>query len=467
MHTSPVMTDPRWWHSLQTRLLVPLAATAVLAALLTAMLSMYFGGLWANREVAERVDYIRKNLEESTFPLTGNVIKSLKDFTGADVAVFDEQELVESTLVGIELVDLPEDVFAEQQDGLVVAEVRYLTYPVQRNLTSGQRAENVLLLFEESRLSANARRAAVFPLITGLVTLVLMSLTVVVLWRGVTARLGRVSNQVAKIADGSLSTRVDDESLDEVGRVARSIDAMATQLESLWSQVNRQQSEKLLYQVASGMAHQLRNTLTGAKMAIELHKQQFEGESEEVDVSLGQLEVAEDYLRRLLLVGQGQQGVDEPASVTSCVETVRLACQSIAKHRNIELAFMPTTLEDNEFVKDGRSFTEAISNLVINAIEEATEVRVLVNKRLDGAETVDVEVLDNGPGIRAEVKERLFDPFVSSKPEGMGLGLPVVKQAAEQLGGRIEWVREDGWTKFRLSCPLAAVESRPNANEAS
>jgi nitrogen-specific signal transduction histidine kinase len=54
------------------------------------------------------------------------------------------------------------------------------------------------------------------------------------------------------------------------------------------------------------------------------------------------------------------------------------------------------------------------------------------------------------------VAERLFEPFVTGKPEGVGLGLAVARQVAEAHGGRITWGREGGHTCFRIELPLAA-----------
>ena len=60
-----------------------------------------------------------------------------------------------------------------------------------------------------------------------------------------------------------------------------------------------------------------------------------------------------------------------------------------------------------------------------------------------------IEVIDTGPGPPPEIAIKLFEPFVTGKPEGIGLGLAVAKQAADAHGGRIEWERRDGRTVFR------------------
>jgi len=65
-----------------------------------------------------------------------------------------------------------------------------------------------------------------------------------------------------------------------------------------------------------------------------------------------------------------------------------------------------------------------------------------------------IEVSDSGPGPPAEIAAKLFEPFVTGKPEGIGLGLAIAKQAAEAHGGRLSWERREGKTVFRIELPL-------------
>ncbi|MDE3177477.1 MAG: MASE1 domain-containing protein [Pseudomonadota bacterium] len=100
---------------------------------------------------------------------------------------------------------------------------------------------------------------------------------------------------------------------------------------------------------------------------------------------------------------------------------------------------------------------QALANLVLNAIEAAPArtgvVAIALARR--GAMAV-LSVQDNGRGVATEIAERLFEPFETTKPRGMGLGLPLAKEIAAQHGGRLNWrpVAPQG-ARFELELPLA------------
>jgi signal transduction histidine kinase len=94
-------------------------------------------------------------------------------------------------------------------------------------------------------------------------------------------------------------------------------------------------------------------------------------------------------------------------------------------------------------------------NITLNAIEAAGQggcVRLDAFAR-DGL--VSIEVVDSGPGPPAELGERIFEPFVTSKREGIGLGLALAHQVAVDHGGRMSWDRATGATRFTITLPAA------------
>ncbi|HMO76095.1 MAG TPA: ATP-binding protein [Sphingopyxis sp.] len=74
---------------------------------------------------------------------------------------------------------------------------------------------------------------------------------------------------------------------------------------------------------------------------------------------------------------------------------------------------------------------------------------------------IEVSVSDNGPGVPAEIRGDVFDPFVTTKREGRGLGLALVAKLARDMGGTVQHLRDDGWTRFRVHLPAAKKGRRP------
>jgi two-component system nitrogen regulation sensor histidine kinase GlnL len=81
---------------------------------------------------------------------------------------------------------------------------------------------------------------------------------------------------------------------------------------------------------------------------------------------------------------------------------------------------------------------------------------------------IEVRVSDNGPGIDPAMRDHVFEPFVTTKKSGQGLGLALVRKLIRDMNGRITHDRDDagGWTHFRIHLPLAS-EGRAKRGKAA
>jgi signal transduction histidine kinase len=125
-----------------------------------------------------------------------------------------------------------------------------------------------------------------------------------------------------------------------------------------------------------------------------------------------------------------------------------------ARRREIDYALRgaehaPTILTDGDRV------FQVITNLLKNAFRWTPDGGT-IDVTLGAANgTVRVDVTDTGPGISPEDAQRIFSPFVSSDTQGTGLGLPIAKELAGALGGRVELeAAQGGGSRFRLVLPM-------------
>jgi len=439
-------------------MLLPLLGAALLSATLVAIVSWSLGRRWALRDVHDRFGAIETTLHRSRFPLTSSVLDSLAGLTDTDLIALGRNGVVISQTLSLsagQVNALRDHLAAPEFPSMRLMTVdgkSYLKFACARTGIDSppDRVEKVLVLFEQRRIDEASRRAAMLPLITGLSTIAIVSLVMFTIAGTLVRRLIKLKESVQRVAAGDFETTVSDQSRDEVGQLGNAVDQMSRQLSRLWKQVHRDQSEKLLHQIAGGMAHQLRNTLAGSRMAIELHQRGCSSEDKEsVQVAIREMEVAESYVRRLLMVGSGESSEVRPENLIRCLQDVRSSHAAVAGHLNVESTWDWTAVSSDVFVADGSAFSAALSNLVLNAMQAAEHVNVVVRS---DHEVCHVRISDDGPGIDPAIAAEIFDPLVTSKPEGMGLGLPLVRRAARKLGGDVDWLRQDGYTVFRLHC---------------
>jgi len=419
----------------------------MLAALLVAAASYFLGSRWANNQLRDRFTGIQTTIADSNFPLNARVLDLLAELTRTQLIVRDEQGNIRYSTVKI---------------GSEHGQYRPLSFPTVGGATRPDGISEVTVLFDEANIEATRRRASALALATGLSTIFALSSITLLLTSRLVGRISKLQRRVERVADGDFTSTVSDHMGDEVGQLGQAVDSMARQLDSLWKRIHRQHSEELLHKIAGGMAHQLRNSLTGARLAVELHAADCVfSDDEGIRVAIRQIELAEDYVRRLLLAQSGKRDEDRPAKAIVCFEDIRMSLSPIARHLQVEIDWQVGDVLGEAVIRDGPSWTAAVTNLIDNAMHASRNILVRLERIEDGntsdaAAMLRVIVNDHGPGIDESVAAELFEPFVTSKPEGMGLGLSVVQRTAERFGGQIRYRRENEQTSFELDVPIAS-----------
>jgi hypothetical protein len=226
--------------------------------------------------------------------------------------------------------------------------------------------------------------------------------------------------------------------------------------------------QRLLGQLAAGFAHELRNAVTGARLAIDLHRRRCptaaDGPDESLAVATRQLDILEEEVRGLLALGRPGETATGPVDVAALVAEVKDLAGPRSEHAGVKLetdlpARLPPLTGRREALR------AALVNLALNAIDAVgRDGRVRIQTTLANG-CLELAVEDDGPGPPAELAESLTEPFVTGKQEGIGLGLAVAKAVAEEHGGRLSWSRTHGRTRFVIALPLPAGHpSRPDSD---
>jgi hypothetical protein len=218
----------------------------------------------------------------------------------------------------------------------------------------------------------------------------------------------------------------------------------------------------MLHQLSAGLAHNLRNSLAGARMAIELADlanrpkltttadSNHAAHAESLGVALRQIEQAEEYIQRILWLAGGREAPPKPMTLEQCLATLRDTLDATARHRDKRLHWsLPATLSGAR-VDDSQLLMAAVSNLVWNALEAGQDVQVSWQPA-ERPDLAQVCVSDNGAGPSVDIRDRMFEPFVTATVDGSGLGLAFVARAAQRLGGQVEWLRRGERTEFIMT----------------
>lgn len=212
-----------------------------------------------------------------------------------------------------------------------------------------------------------------------------------------------------------------------------------------------------------GLAHEVKNPLGGIRGAAQLLEAELLSEElrEYTQIIIGEADRLQALVDRML--GPNKLPRKQLLNIHDVVERVRSLVLAENTHIPIWRDYDPSI---PEIVADNDQLIQAILNIVKNAVRALTEVKqpkITLKTRIARQMTIntkrhrlvaEIQVIDNGPGIPEEMKEKIFFPLVSGTEGGVGVGLSISQTLINKHGGLIECQSQPGNTVFTIWIPL-------------
>jgi len=220
--------------------------------------------------------------------------------------------------------------------------------------------------------------------------------------------------------------------------------------------------------VIRGLAHEIKNPLGGLRGAAQLLERELPSESLKEYTRIIIHEA--DRLRNLVdrMVGPNAPLRKQPTNIHQVMDHVRrLIRAEAARGIRIEHDFDPSI---PEFAADADQLIQAVLNVARNAVQAlngagAIRFRTRIERQFTIGQkrhrlALCAEIEDDGPGVPDELRESIFYPMVTGKPDGTGLGLSIAQDIVHQHGGMIEFTSRPQQTVFRIYLPLENAHAK-------
>jgi nitrogen fixation/metabolism regulation signal transduction histidine kinase len=312
----------------------------------------------------------------------------------------------------------------------------------------------------------NLRRGFIWTLIAVSAAVWIAALAALAYWaRRLAKPVAQLTRALEAVASGDLTKRVDLNREDEIGAAVRAFNEMADQLQ--------ESREKLIHvtrlaswqALARKTAHEVKNSLTPIRLTMEEIIARHDGTdpflSQAAQIVIDEVASLERRVRAFSELASEPPVQPAPVDINAAIEE-RLALLRAANPSviyDVHLAAeSPLALADSDLVKG------VLTNLMENGAQAAGPGGIVLVRSLHRDGKVAVEVHDSGPGLSAQARATIFEPTISFKRGGMGLGLSIARKSAVLCGGDVQLIRgELGGAGFRVLLPEVAAAATAGA----
>ncbi|MFP4056185.1 MAG: sensor histidine kinase [Candidatus Brocadiia bacterium] len=451
---------------IRAKIVLPFAGLFVAVTLVAALFAARATARVVDQRVQAQMSDLAAVLSQAGFAFNRNVLEKVKTIVGGELATVDAGGAVQASTLGRDAEQALSQVLAAQAPpeaaGTALRSVRlggesYRAAVAPVGPPPGREGQAFLYrLSPEAEIEA-ATRAATRPILVAAACGAAAAVVFGILVGGAIARpVQSLAAQARRLAAGGGGERLEVRTRDEVGRLAEAFNSLLDSLRQAEARVVASERLAAVGQVAAGIAHEVRNPLSGIKMSAQLlgrRLRELGAEDESVGVMLGEIARLEVIIDDLLTFAGPARLSPEPTDLNAAVREVldfmarQLEHAGVAVRRELDEGLPLASI-------DPRRIRQVVLNLVLNAAEAMPRGGTLTVRTRAAEGAVVGEVADTGQGIAPEHAERIFDPFFTTKKGGSGLGLGVSRTLVEAHGGTLGFEPADGGTCFRFALPI-------------
>jgi two-component system sensor histidine kinase HydH len=271
--------------------------------------------------------------------------------------------------------------------------------------------------------------------------------------------LDRDMGSVSLVADGDIQTLEE-----QMKFIVQKVELAARQLQEQQRELLRTEQLSQVGQLAAGVAHEIRNPLTGIKMLVEaaLRPQTPRSLNEEdLHIIFREIKRLEHTVQSFLDFARLPTPRTAPCDLAGIIERAWELVQARARQQHVELKVSVPSCPVVASVDAGQ-LTSVLVNLFLNALDVVGQGGKLeVRLTAEDKNPIHLSILDNGPGIPADIMARVFQPFATNKTHGTGLGLYLSARILQEHGGSISaGNRPEGGACFTITLPRNVTEDR-------
>jgi nitrogen fixation/metabolism regulation signal transduction histidine kinase len=305
-------------------------------------------------------------------------------------------------------------------------------------------------------------------LVLGSATFAMALLFAWLLSRGLARPIVKLSRQAREVVRGE-PVPVQGRGGRELREFAESFNQAIADLVALRKRLATTERIAARREIARRVAHEIKNPLAPIRAAVETLRRLRQREDPRFDEYFDEASqtVLSEVERITTIVNEFTRFARLPPPSPAPHDLVAAVRQVVGLHDSERTPVELIAKDHPTVTADRDQMIQVVTNLVQNAVDacEASESpKVTVEVVTESADQITIRVRDNGPGVPAEMRERLFEPYATTKAKGTGLGLAIVHRIVVEHGGEIEHQSPDaGGAQFVVRLPIAGPALLPEA----